>query len=69
MSSFIYLFLLLLLQGIRRNKDLGFDEEPRGFELSRPVRPLRYTPGLKCDAALEAMRPERDVKHPALQVV
>jgi len=57
------------IQGIRRNKDLGmgFDEEPRGFEPSRPVRPLRYTPGLKCDAALEAMRPERDMKHPALQ--
>jgi hypothetical protein len=64
MRVFIY-----FLQGIRRNKDLGFEEEPRGgFELSRPMRPLRYTPGLKCDAALEAMRPERDMKHPALQV-
>lgn len=31
------------------------------------MRPLRYTPGLKCDPALEAMRPERSMKHPALQ--
>ena len=50
-------------------QDLGLqDSEPHGFESSRPVRPLRYTPGLKCDNALEAMRPERDMKHQALQV-
>merc|ERR1712121_507900 len=30
-------------------------------------RPLRYTPGLKCDPALEALLPERSMKHPALQ--
>jgi len=57
-----------VIQGIRRNKDLGLqDSQPHGFESSRPVRPLRYTPGLKCDNALEAMRPERDMKHQALQ--
>merc|ERR1719320_169221 len=31
------------------------------------MKPLRYTPGLKCDAALEAMRPERLMKHQAIQ--
>jgi len=55
------------IQGIRRNKDLGYQEEQLGFEAPKPVRPLRYTPGLKCDAALEALRPERDMKHQALQ--
>jgi len=56
------------VQGIRRNKDLGI-EEPLDvpYEAPRPTRPLRYTPGLKCDAALEALRPERDMKHQALQ--
>jgi len=57
-----------VVQGIRRNKDLGMEEyEPKGFEPPQPSRALRYTPGLKCDAALEAMRPERDMKHQALQ--
>jgi len=56
-----------VIQGIRRNKDLGYQEEQIPYEAPRPVRPLRYTPGLKCDAALEALRPEREMKHPALQ--
>jgi len=56
------------VQGIRRNKDLGIDEPlDVPYEAPRPSRPLRYTPGLKCDAALEALRPERDMKHQALQ--
>jgi len=56
-----------VVQGIRRNKDLGYQEEQIPFEAPKPLRPLRYTPGLKCDAALEALRPERDMKHQALQ--
>jgi len=56
------------VQGIRRNKDLGIDEPlDVPYEAPRPSRPLRYTPGLKCDAALEALRPEREMKHQALQ--
>merc|ERR1712170_168398 len=30
------------------------------------MKPLRYNPGLKCDAALEAMRPERNPKHKSI---
>lgn len=57
-----------VVQGIRRNNDLGHDGAPQpGFEPPQPMRPLRYTPGLKCDAALEAMRPERQMKHQAIQ--
>lgn len=57
-----------VVQGIRRNNDLGHDGAPQpGFEPPQPMRPLRYTPGLKCDPALEAMRPERSLKHQALQ--
>ncbi len=40
-----------------------------GDAMEKPhTRPLRYTPGLRCDAHLESLRPERDGKHPALQV-
>merc|ERR1712051_870952 len=54
--------------GIRRNNDLGYENQPPvAFESEQPMRPLRYTPGLKCDPALEAMRPERSMKHQALQ--
>jgi len=56
-----------VVQGIRRNKDLNLDSDPTRFEAPKPMQPLRYTPGLKCDAALEALRPERDMKHQALQ--
>merc|ERR1719270_1098503 len=31
-----------------------------------PLKPLRYNPGLKCDAALEAMRPERNPNHKSI---
>jgi len=58
------------VQGIRRNKDLGngmHESEAGPYEPPRPSRPLRYTPGLKCDPALEALRPEREMKHQALQ--
>jgi len=56
-----------VIQGIRRNKDLNMEEEPSTFSVGKPVRPLRYTPGLKCDPALEALRPERDMKHQPIQ--
>merc|ERR1712038_456147 len=57
-----------VVQGIRRNNDLGHDGAPQAaFEPPQPMKPLRYTPGLKCDAALEAMRPERMMKHQAIQ--
>merc|ERR1711872_115981 len=57
-----------VVQGIRRNNDLGHDGAPQAaFEPPQPMKPLRYTPGLKCDAALEAMRPERLMKHQAIQ--
>lgn len=56
-----------VVQGIRRNVDLGIDGAPQApYESAPPLKPLRYTPGLKCDAALEALRPERDMKHQAL---
>ena len=57
-----------VVQGIRRNNDLGHDGAPQAaFEPPQPMKPLRYTPGMKCDAALEAMRPERLMKHQAIQ--
>merc|ERR1712203_530375 len=52
-----------VVQGIRRNNDLGYENQPPvPYESEQPLRPLRYTPGLKCDPALEAMRPERSMK-------
>ena len=59
------------VQGIRRNPM----DEIRGvsplagdaIEVPRSVRPLRYTPGLSCDAHLENLRPERDPRHPPIQ--
>jgi len=58
-----------VVQGIRRNNDLGLDGKPQppAFESPKPMQPLRYTPGLKCDSALEALRPEREMKHQPLQ--
>merc|ERR1712076_230628 len=42
-----------VVQGIRRNNDLGHDGAPQAaFEPPQPMKPLRYSPGLKCDAAL-----------------
>merc|ERR1712012_928641 len=56
-----------VVQGIRGNKDLGYDGAPEAaFEPPLPMKPLRYNPGLKCDAALEAMRPERNPKHKSI---
>lgn len=57
-----------VIQGIRRNDDLGHENKPtQRYEPENPMKPLRYTPGLKCDPDLEALRPERSMKHPALQ--
>ena len=57
-----------VIQGIRRNNDLGYEGNPEvPYEAAiNPACPLRYTPGLKCDPALEAMRPERHPKHKAI---
>ena len=56
-----------VVQGIRTNKDLGYDGAPEAaFEAPMPLKPLRYNPGLKCDPALEAMRPERNPKHKSI---
>merc|ERR1711878_123845 len=56
-----------VVQGIRANKDLGYDGAPEtAYEAPLPLKPLRYNPGLKCDPALEAMRPERNPKHKSI---
>jgi len=56
-----------VIQGIRGNKDLGYDGRPEAaYEPPMPLKPLRYNPGLKCDAALEAMRPERNPNHKSI---
>jgi len=60
------------VSGIRRNDDLGREEVMQqqdaaaAYEMG-PVRPLRYTPGLKCDAHLESLRPSRDPRNPPIQ--
>lgn len=65
------------IQGIRSDtsadKDQAFASSinrPAGTRLAEeatmaPYQPLRYTPGLKCDAHLESLRPSRDAKHKA----
>jgi len=41
---------------------------PAGDAMEKPItRPLRYTPGLKCDAHMESLRPERASNHRAIQ--
>merc|ERR1711881_72647 len=60
------------IQGIRKNTDLGIEDFTKGSPASAdydmtPVRPLRYTPGLKCDAHLESLRPSRDPKNQPIQ--
>merc|ERR1719225_1966579 len=41
---------------------------PAGDAMEKPIgRPLRYTPGLRCDAHLESLRPERSGLHRAIQ--
>ena len=62
------------IQGIRKNTDLGIEDFTQGAPASAdydmaPVRPLRYTPGLKCDAHLESLRPSRDPKNQPIQVI
>merc|ERR1712209_357752 len=43
-----------VVQGIRGNKDLGYDGAPEAaYEPPLPLKPLRYNPGLKCDAPVE----------------
>jgi len=61
------------VSGIRRNEDLGREDllagqpDPAAAYEMGPVRPLRYTPGLKCDAHLESLRPSRDPRNPPIQ--
>jgi hypothetical protein len=60
------------IQGIRKNTDLGIEDFSKGTPASAdydmaPVRPLRYTPGLKCDAHLESLRPSRDPRNQPIQ--
>jgi len=61
------------VSGIRSNNDLARDEfaghsvDPAAAYEMGPVRPLRYTPGLKCDAHLESLRPSRDPRNPPIQ--
>jgi len=61
------------ISGIRRNENLGKEElimsgqsQPMDYDMA-PVKPLRYTPGLKCDAHLESLRPSRDPRNPPIQ--
>merc|ERR1711910_143938 len=56
--------------GIRKNpEDETYgDQKLAGDAMEMPIgRPLRYTPGLKCDAHLESLRPSRDPKNQAIQ--
>jgi len=62
------------VSGIRRNDQLmdghaAAESAAAGapFEAGAPVRPLRYTPGLKCDAHLESLRPSRDPRNAPIQ--
>jgi len=58
------------IMGIRRvpEDDTYADPTLAGDAMEKPItRPLRYTPGLKCDAHLESLRPERASNHRAIQ--
>jgi len=58
------------VMGIRKNPEDETFGDPKlaGDAMERPItRPLRYTPGLKCDAHLESLRPERAGNHRAIQ--
>merc|ERR1711944_342895 len=58
------------IMGIRRvpEDDTYADPTLAGDAMEKPItRPLRYTPGLKCDAHLESLRPERAGNHRAIQ--
>jgi len=55
--------------GIRKNPEDDFsDPTLAGDAMEKPItRPLRYTPGLKCDAHLESLRPDRQPAHRPIQ--
>jgi len=58
------------IMAIRRNPETDDYSDPKlaGDAMEKPIgRPLRYTPGLKCDAHLESLRPERSGLHRAIQ--
>jgi len=58
------------VMGIRKNpEDETYgDQKLAGDAMEMPIgRPLRYTPGLRCDAHLESLRPERAGNHRAIQ--
>ena len=60
------------VMGIRKNpEDETYgDQKLAGDAMEMPIgRPLRYTPGLRCDAHLESLRPERAGNHRAIQVL
>jgi hypothetical protein len=59
------------VMGIRKNnrEDVIGGVKLAGDAMEMPhTRPLRYTPGLRCDAHLESLRPERNGTHRAIQV-
>ena len=59
------------IMAMRSNPESEMFGDPKlaGDALERPIgRPLRYTPGLKCDAHLESLRPERYGNHRPIQV-
>jgi len=58
------------IMAMRPNPESEQFGEPKlaGDALEKPIgRPLRYTPGLKCDAHLESLRPERFGNHRPIQ--
>jgi len=58
------------IMAMRPNPESEQFGEPKlaGDALEKPIgRPLRYTPGLKCDAHLESLRPERYGNHRPIQ--
>ena len=60
------------VMGIRKNPEDDSFADPTlaGDAMEKPIsRPLRYTPGLKCDAHLESLRPERLGSHRPIQVI
>merc|ERR1711953_1447095 len=58
------------IMAMRSNPESEMFGDPKlaGDALERPIgRPLRYTPGLKCDAHLESLRPSRDPRNQPIQ--
>jgi len=58
------------VMAMRKNPEdeLYGDQKLAGDAMEMPIgRPLRYTPGLRCDAHLESLRPERMGNHRAIQ--